>query len=88
MLMENFKPYIGNVSKHMVKTLGVERVIHAAIFVLLLVGFEAFCFWVVSTYVPFGVNKLLFVTGLSLGWGMILLVMYLSFSRLQWKWWN
>jgi CDP-diglyceride synthetase len=71
-----------------VKTLGAERVIHASIFMLLLAGLAALCFWAVYTYIPFEENLILVVAALPLSWGIILLTMYLSFSRLGWKWWN
>jgi CDP-diglyceride synthetase len=68
--------------------LGAERIIHASIFVLLLAGLAALCFWAVSTYISFEDNLVLFIASLPLGWGVILLAMYLSFNRLGWKWWN
>jgi len=68
--------------------LGAERVIHASIFILLLVGLSALSFWAILTYLPLQENLVLIVASLPLSWGIILLAMYLSFSRLGWKWWS
>jgi len=63
-----------------------ERAIHAAMFVLLLVGLCSLSGWVSYRYVQ---NELvLMVSSVALSWGIILLVLYLSFRRLDWRWWN
>jgi hypothetical protein len=64
-----------------------ERVIHASIFVLLLVGLATLSLWAVYTYITLA-NIILFVASLPLIWGIILLALYLTFRRLGWKWWN
>jgi hypothetical protein len=63
-----------------------ERAIHAGIFVLLLVGLTILTSWASYTYLQS--NLLLVIGSISLGWGIILLVMYLSFKRLGWDWWS
>ncbi|MCL2358532.1 MAG: hypothetical protein LBH74_00295 [Nitrososphaerota archaeon] len=68
--------------------MGAERLIHASIFMLLLAGLATLCVWVISSYIPFEDNMILFIASLPLSWGIILLSMYLSFSKLGWKWWN
>ena len=68
--------------------MGAERVIHASIFFLLLVGIAALCFWAVYTYIPLQENLVLFIASIPLSWGIILLVLYLAFNKLGWKWWN
>ncbi len=65
-----------------------ERVIHASIFFLLLVGLGVLSLWAISSYLPPQENLILFVASLPLSWGIILLAMYLSFNKLGWKWWN
>ncbi len=72
----------------MVKQLGAERVIHAAIFILLLVGLATLSLWAVFTYISFQDNLILVIAALPLSWGIILLAMYLSFTKLGWKWWK
>lgn len=67
--------------------LGAERVIHASIFCLLLAGVAALCFWATSNYVSFQDNLSLFIATVSLSWGILLLVLYLVFSKMDWKWW-
>ncbi|MCW4000345.1 MAG: hypothetical protein NWE93_08900 [Candidatus Bathyarchaeota archaeon] len=68
--------------------MGAERVIHASIFVLLLVGIAALCFWASYTYLPLESNLILFVASIPLSWGILLLALYVAFSRLGWKWWS
>ncbi|MCX8151353.1 MAG: hypothetical protein N3D85_07645 [Candidatus Bathyarchaeota archaeon] len=66
--------------------MGAERAIHAAMFVLLLVGLYALSWWVSYHYVQ---NELaLRIASVALSWGVILLVLYLSFRKLNWQWWN
>jgi hypothetical protein len=70
----------------MVKGLNAERAIHAGIFVLLLVGLTVLSAWASYTYLKS--NLILVVAIIPLGWGIILLAMYLSFKRAGWKWWS
>ena len=66
------------------KSLNAERAIHAAIFILLLVGLCALAGWANNNYVDDIVLK---IAGLALSWGIILLALYLSFKKLNWRWW-
>ncbi len=65
--------------------LNAERVIHAAVFVLLLIGLGTISGWVSYQYVNEIVLKLASIT---LSWGIILLVLYLGFKKLDWRWWT
>ena len=66
--------------------MGAERIIHAGIFFLLLVGLAVFGAWAVYTYLHS--NIALLIAGVALSWGIILLVMYVVFLKLEWKWWS
>ena len=33
-------------------------------------------------------NIVLAIAGIPLGWGIILLVLYVAFKRLNWDWWS
>ncbi len=68
--------------------MGAERVIHASIFFLLLAGVAALCFWAIYTYVGFQNNLILSIASVSLSWGILLLVLYVTFRRMDWEWWN
>jgi purine-cytosine permease-like protein len=68
--------------------LSTERVIHASIFVLLLVGLGALSVWAILTYIPPIENIILIIGTVPLSWGIILLATYLSFNKLGWKWWS
>jgi purine-cytosine permease-like protein len=70
------------------ETLSTERVIHASIFVLLLVGLGALSVWAILTYIPPIENIILIIGTVALSWGIILLATYLSFNKLGWKWWS
>jgi hypothetical protein len=37
------------------------------------------------TYVP---NDLLKIAGIALSWGVILLILYVGFKKLNWDWWS
>lgn len=63
-----------------------ERVIHAAIFVLLLVGFWSTSLWACLTFLK---DQLVpQIAGVTLSWGIVLLVLYVSFKKLEWGWWG
>jgi len=66
--------------------LTAERAIHASIFVLLLVGLTVLSAW--TSYIYLQSNLILVIASIPLGWGIILLMMYLSFKKLGWKWWS
>jgi len=64
----------------------VERAIHVAMFVLLLVGLCGISAWASYTYLS--EILILEIAGLALGWGIILLFLYLVFKKLDWDWWS
>jgi hypothetical protein len=76
--MRHGKPSIG-------ENLTVEKVIHVAMFILLLIGLCGVIAWVIVAYVQ---NDLLKFGGVALSWGVILLALYASFKQLGWKWWS
>jgi len=63
-----------------------ERAIHFAMFILLLVGLCAISAW--ASYSYLSGNVVLEVAGIALSWGLILLVLYLGFKKLDWNWWG
>ena len=65
--------------------MGAERLIHAGIFFLLLIGLAVLSAYAIYTYVG---NVILAFAGIALAWGIILLVLYVTFRRLDWKWWS
>lgn len=63
----------------------VERGIHTAIFILLLIGLCSLTGWVSHAYL----NELILqVAAIALSWGTILLVLYAGFRALHWDWWT
>jgi hypothetical protein len=66
--------------------LGAERLIHAGIFFLLLVGLTVLSAW--ASYAYLKSNLVLAVASIALSWGIILLAMYVIFNALGWKWWS
>jgi len=64
----------------------VERAIHVAMFILILVGLCAISAW--ASYSYLSGNFILEVAGIALSWGLILLILYLGFKRLDWDWWS
>jgi hypothetical protein len=63
-----------------------ERAIHAGIFILLFAGLTVLTGWASYNYLQS--NLILVIGSIPLGWGIILLAMYLSFKRLGWNWWS
>ncbi|NWF87655.1 hypothetical protein HXY32_07620 [Candidatus Bathyarchaeota archaeon] len=63
-----------------------ERAIHVAMFILILVGLCGISAWASHTYL--NDNLILEVAGIALSWGVILLILYLSFKKLDWSWWS
>ncbi len=63
-----------------------ERAIHAAVFVLLLAGLCSISAWGSFAYI--NNNWILRIASITLSWGIILLVLYVSFKKLGWQWWN
>lgn len=64
----------------------VERAIHLAMFVLILVGLCAVSAWASFTYLSD--NLVLEVASLALSWGVILSILYVGFRQLDWDWWS
>jgi hypothetical protein len=63
-----------------------ERAIHLAIFVFLLIGLSSVSAWASYTYLHD--TLILEIAGIALSWGLILLVLYVGFSALEWDWWT
>lgn len=63
-----------------------ERAIHMAVFALLLIGFWSVSAWASLTYL--NGNIILEIAGVTLSWGIILLILYVSFKKLGWHWWS
>jgi len=42
--------------------------------------------WVSLTYL--NSNVILEIAGITLSWGIILLILYVIFKKLDWNWWN
>jgi hypothetical protein len=56
-----------------------------AVFALLLIGFWSISAWTSYTYID---NEVLKIAGITLSWGIILLILYVSFKKLGWNWWS
>jgi hypothetical protein len=65
--------------------LTAERAIHATVFALLLIGSYSLTGWINYEYITEFVLKL---AGITLSWGIILLVLYLGFKKSGWRWWS
>ena len=65
--------------------LNAERAIHAAVFVLLLIGLCTITGWESYQYITDFALKL---AGITLSWGIILLSLYVIFRKLDWRWWS
>jgi hypothetical protein len=69
-----------------VPDLTVERGIHAAVFILLIVGL-----FTVSGYASYYALKdqiPLLIAAIALSWGLLLLVLYMVFRKMNWRWWE
>jgi len=66
--------------------LTTEKAIHFSIFVLLLVGLCGISAWASHTYLS--ANLILEAASIALSWGVILLILYLGFKKLEWDWWS
>lgn len=62
-----------------------ERAIHVAIFVLAVIGLSSVSAWACYRFLD---ELILRIAGIALSWGTILLVLYVSFKRLEWDWWS
>ncbi|NIQ04442.1 MAG: hypothetical protein GWO20_01540 [Candidatus Korarchaeota archaeon] len=66
----------------------VERLIHFAMFILLLVGLCGISAWAGYVYIYRPENNvILTIASAALSWGVILSVLYLGFKKLGWDWW-
>jgi len=68
-----------------VQNLAGERAIHIVIFFLLLIGLCGIIGWAIYAAVP---GNLISIPGIALSWGIILLLLYVAFAKLGWKWWE
>jgi hypothetical protein len=66
--------------------LTAERAIHFTMFALLLVGLCGISAWV--SYANLQGTPILEIAGIALSWGVILLILYLGFKKLDWAWWT
>jgi len=65
--------------------MATERAIHFAMFALLLAGLCSVSAWASYTYID---QLILKFAGIALTWGIILLILYLGFKKLDWDWWS
>jgi hypothetical protein len=63
-----------------------ERVIQFAMFILILVGLCGLSAW--ASYVYLSENVILEAAAIALSWGVILLILYIGFKKLDWEWWR
>ena len=54
-------------------------------FALLLAGLCSVSAWASYTYID---QLILKFAGIALTWGIILLILYLGFKKLDWDWWS
>jgi len=66
--------------------LTAERAIHITVFALLLMGSWSVSAWVSLTYLSN--NVILEIAGITLSWGILLLILYVIFNKLDWNWWS
>ena len=66
--------------------LNTERGIQAAVFILLIVGLFSVSGWL--SYYYFITEIPLLIASVALSWGIILLLMYVIFRKLNWRWWE
>ncbi len=83
--MENLLSSTNILQQQGVRCLTAERGIHAAVFVLLIVGL-----FTVSGYASYqSIKEIpLMIAGIALSWGITLLVLYIVFRKLNWRWWE
>ena len=62
-----------------------ERAIHVLVFVLLLLGLCVISAWASYNYLS---EPILKVAVIPLSWGIILLILYVTFKKLNWDWWS
>jgi hypothetical protein len=54
-------------------------------FALILVGLCGMSAWASYAYVE---NDFLKIAAMALSWGIILLILYVGFKKLEWNWWS
>ncbi|MBX5320631.1 MAG: hypothetical protein QHH12_00895 [Candidatus Bathyarchaeota archaeon] len=64
-----------------------ERAIQCATFILILVGLCGLSAWASYTFLS-ETNIILEAAAIALSWGVILLILYVSFKKLNWEWWG
>ncbi|MEM2148028.1 MAG: hypothetical protein QXJ94_05440 [Candidatus Bathyarchaeia archaeon] len=64
-----------------------ERAIQCATFILILVGLCGLSAWAGYTYLN-EAHIILEAAAIALSWGVILLILYVSFKKLDWEWWR
>jgi hypothetical protein len=57
-----------------------------AVFALLLVGFWSVSAW--GSLIYLSDNWILALAGVTLSWGIVLLILYVIFKKLGWNWWS
>jgi len=70
----------------MVTYVTAERAIQFAMFILILVGLCGLSAWASYTYLS--ENVILETAAIALSWGVILLILYIGFKKLDWEWWR
>ncbi|MEM1563439.1 MAG: hypothetical protein QW161_02035 [Candidatus Bathyarchaeia archaeon] len=63
-----------------------ERAIQFAMFILILVGLCGLSAW--ASYAYLSENVILEAAAIALSWGVILLILYVGFKKLDWEWWR
>ncbi|RLG93206.1 hypothetical protein DRO34_00930 [Candidatus Bathyarchaeota archaeon] len=66
--------------------LSTERVIHFAMFILLLAGLCGITAW--TCYTNITEHFVLQYASIAFVWGIILAILYLGFKKLGWDWWS
>jgi hypothetical protein len=64
-----------------------ERAIQCATFIPILVGLCGLSAWASYTFLS-EANIILEAAAIALSWGVILLILYVSFKKLNWEWWG
>jgi hypothetical protein len=62
-----------------------ERGIQAAVFILIIVGLFTVTGWASYQYVK---EIPLTIASIALSWGITLLMLYIIFRKLNWRWWE
>ena len=63
-----------------------EKAIQIGTFILLLIGLCSLIAWACYAYLQG--TLILQIAGIALGWGVVLVVLYVGFKALGWKWWS